>query len=373
MLDWKKLLVTVLAITIPFLLLLPLLEDYARHNLTQSDIRQIYKEGLRIRDHDNPYARIVEQPMGDNDYPTYLPGFYLLAAATKNIAGQSFQDWLTFWRAVFFACHLGIGWVIFFRLWRHNSLTLGVVGASFWWFNRWSLMVLRIAHLEPLAILLLVLSLVIMRRHFMLACLLFGASLAVKQIAVFMLPVYLLWAWRLDDDPRRRVKNTIIAATCCLAIPILTSWYFMAQNPWGFVRSLLYSVTRKGEANVGNSGDFEIPSIDMLLRFDDRLENTIIAPFRRVIAKVFLFGLMALSYRLAYRRQLRPFALSLIILAVFCDFHSVFFPQYVVWPLAILPFVLGETGTSAKREWKRHRQRGNKRLAMDASPQPTPA
>ncbi|HMZ52351.1 MAG TPA: hypothetical protein PK988_08795, partial [Candidatus Sumerlaeota bacterium] len=216
--NWKKLAITLTALVVPFLLLLPLLEDYARHDLTEADIRQIYKEGLRIRKGDNPYERIIEHPGDNNDYPTYLPGFYLLAAATRDVAGKPFQDWLTLWRAIFFGCHLGIGYIIFFRLWRRNGLTLAVVGSSFWLFNRWPLMVLRIAHLEPLAILLLMLSLVIMRRHFMIACVLFGMSLAVKQIAVFMFPVHLMWAWRLEDDPRRRIRNTALAAACCMAV-----------------------------------------------------------------------------------------------------------------------------------------------------------
>ncbi|MCC6547885.1 hypothetical protein IT570_12035 [Candidatus Sumerlaeota bacterium] len=358
--NWKKLLITILAIVIPFLVLLPLLEDYARHDMTESDIRQIYKEGLRIRDGDNPYKRIIDNPGSDNDYPTYLPGFYLLAAATRDIAGKPFQDWLTFWRAIFFACHLGIGYIIFFRLWRRNSLLFAVVGSSLWFFGRWSLMVLRIAHQEPLAILLLMLSLVLMRRHFMIACVLFGMSLAVKQIAVFMFPVYLMWAWRLDDDPRTRIRNTILAAVCCMAVPLAVSLSFIQREPMGFIKSLLFSVNRKGEANVGSSGDFEIPSIDMLLRFDDNLENTVFAPVRRVIGKVFLFGLMLLSYRLAYRRQIRPFALSLLILLIFSDFHSVFFPQYVVWPIAMLPLALGEAGTTARREWRRRRRRKNR-------------
>lgn len=371
--NWKKLAITLTALVVPFLLLLPLLEDYARHDLTEADIRQIYKEGLRIRKGDNPYERIIEHPGDNNDYPTYLPGFYLLAAATRDVAGKPFQDWLTLWRAIFFGCHLGIGYIIFFRLWRRNGLTLAVVGSSFWLFNRWPLMVLRIAHLEPLAILLLMLSLVIMRRHFMIACVLFGMSLAVKQIAVFMFPVHLMWAWRLEDDPRRRIRNTALAAACCMAVPLIVSIHFFADEPMGFIKSLLFSVNRKGEANVGGGGDFEIPSIDMLLRFDDRLENTIVAPVRRVIAKVFLFGLMLLSYRLAYRRQIRPFALSMLILLIFCDFHSVFFPQYVVWPLAVLPLALGEAGTTAKREWRKHRRRRKLRHESDAKPQAIPA
>lgn len=92
-----------------------------------------------------------------------------------------------------------------------------------------------------------------------------------------------------------------------------------------------------------------------------------------MIAKVFLFGLMLLSYRLAYRRQIRPFALSMLILLIFCDFHSVFFPQYVVWPLAVLPLALGEAGTTAKREWRKHRRRRKLRHESDAKPQAIPA
>lgn len=324
------------AFVIPFLMLLPITEwEYAELDMSEGDIHQIYVEGGRIAKGENPYERILHNDPNKSDYPTYLPGFYLLGGLARVAGAKDFESWLTLWRAIFLVCHVLIGWLIFLYLWKHNSLTFAVLGSAFWLFNRWTLFVLRIGHLEPLAILLLVASLILLPRRYYTACVLFGCSLAVKQIAIFLLPLYVIYGYR-QVHGKRSLKGAFAGLFSITIIPTLISIPFLVDSPAGFIRSLLLSVSRRGEANLGN--DLEVPTYDMLLGLEG------------LPAKVLVFGLMILAYRCLYRRFAPPFTLALLVLFLFADFNSVFFPQYMVWPLAFVPLALTEITLTCGRD-----------------------
>ena len=67
---------------------------------------------------------------------------------------------------------------------------------SFWYFNRWVLTASQIAALDFIPIFLVVVSLGVFERHRKTSLLLFSLSLAIKQIAIFIAPLYLIWEYQ---------------------------------------------------------------------------------------------------------------------------------------------------------------------------------
>jgi len=66
------------------------------------------------------------------------------------------------------------------------------------------------AHPEPLPIFLLLLSVLLFPKRPRTALLLFGVSLALKQIAVFAAPLYLIWVWH---DSKANLRRVLSAAS----------------------------------------------------------------------------------------------------------------------------------------------------------------
>ncbi len=215
-------------------------------NPKQEDIYYSYLEGGRLVEGANPYKRILQSDMRTNDkYATYFPLFYLLSALTQKAGLQSYLSWLAFWRVVFLICNLGIGFLIFQICVAEGQVLLGLIGAAFWLFNRWTIDVTTIDHLDFLPLFLLLLSVKLVPRRFWWACILFSLSLAIKQIAILALPLYLIWAWQMGGE--HRLKRLIQASALILAIPLVVSLPFLVWNAQAYVKSILFSATRNPE------------------------------------------------------------------------------------------------------------------------------
>ncbi len=292
-------------------------------NIQNEDIYYSWLEGQRILNGENPYARILAGNMLDNDkYATYFPLFYELAFLTERAGLRDFVPWLEFWRIPFLAANLGIAVAIFWPLYRRRYFLLALFGTAFWLFNRWTMHVTQIAHVDFLAILPLLASLILLRRHHWLALLLFSLSLGIKQIAIFLAPFYLLWIWQ--EAQEGRIKRTVLAALVIASIPFVAALPFLAWNAEGFVRSVLFSVTRKPVSNPN------VPSLDAMLGWIG------------IPARLPMLGLMAVVFLLAWRRHIKPLTSALLTMVAFADFSSVVFPQYFVWVVPLLPLAVGE-------------------------------
>ena len=293
------------------------------------DVYYAFVEGSRLIAGANPYERILEGNMRDNDkYATYLPLFYLLSAGAQLAGFETFPAWLSLWRVVFLGCNIGIGYLIFRICAARSQPMLGIFGALFWLFNRWTLLVNGISHIDFLPLFVLLLSLSLVPRRFGLACVLFGLSLAIKQIAIFALPLYLIWSWQMASE--HRVRHLVKASALIVAIPLVVSLPFLVWNAEGFVRSLMFSATRNPDDH------FSAPSVDALLGF------------RGIPAKIPMLLLLALTYAPAWLHRVPVYASLLLVMSAFFGFNSVLFRQYVVWfipfiPLAVLEARRGRT------------------------------
>jgi uncharacterized membrane protein len=295
----------------------------------EQDIYYAWLEGGRILDGDNPYARVLASDMRTNDkYATYLPGFYLLSAAVQALGVREFDSWLLFWRPVVLACNLAIAASLFIASARRGRSFLGLCFAIFWLCNRWTLYTSRIVHLDFLAILPLLAALALLPARRRTSMLLLGVSLTIKQLAVFVLPICVLWAWRRADP--RRWRDAAAALAWVAIVPLIVSLPFLLWNADAFLRSILFSATR--------APDNLVPGLHSL----DTLIGMTLPWFAGLLARVPMVLLMALAWVAALRREVGLYTGSLLVFLIFLGFNSVLFMQYFVWALALVPLALLE-------------------------------
>jgi uncharacterized membrane protein len=294
-------------------------------SLRDEDIFYAWREGDRIASGQNPYSRIHRSNMSDNrKYPTYFPGFYVLSAGSQLAGAKDFATWAKLWRAVFFCCYAAVGWLLFWEVSRRGPFILGALTAAFWFFNRWSVHVIQIAHIEPLSILLLIGSLLLFDRRRRTSYLLLGASLAIKQIAIFLVPVFLALELR-QWQGWPTVKRTISALCWILLIPTVVMIPFLIWDASGLAKSVLFSATRSASSHVG------APSLSQIMGVTG------------LVGRLPMLAMMALLYFAAFRRYLGIYATSFWVLSVFVMFNDVLFRQYFVWTVVLLPLALFET------------------------------
>ena len=180
----------------------------------------------------------------NESYPTYLPAFYVFSAGLYQLGVSDFTAFLSLWRPIGELSHLLLAFWLLVAGLKRGGLAFGVLASCFFYFNRWTIAVVNIAHLDMLALMIWVASLELSdsahRRYRALSYVLFGLSLAIKQMALLCIPLYLIWEWRLG--PRKTAVRRIVSSfTLMAAIPILVSLPFVFWDASGFIKSILFS------------------------------------------------------------------------------------------------------------------------------------
>jgi len=306
-----------------------------KFDLEEQDIFAIFNEGDHLQHGQNPYARALEIDTNidwNRIYATYLPISYTMAWLTQEVGLEDFLQWLSFWRVIFLVANLGITYLlIYIPYHRYNNLIFGAIAALFWLFNRWTLHMTMIYHIDFVAIFFLLFSLVSWPRHKVISLLSFGLSLGVKHIAMFVIPLYIIWIWQSVEN--RSIKQFVQHTLVMAGIPFLVSAPFLAWNAKGFFKSIFVSATRISESHFG------APALDTLLELSG------------ISAKLPLLGLMAIVYLAAWTKKIKPFSAAFLILLIFVDFNSILFRQYMTWAFPVIPLVICETmlGSTEKR------------------------
>lgn len=291
--------------------------------LENQDIYFSYVEGKRLREGKNPYARVLEGDMLENQkYATYFPVFYELSYVSQVLGLRSYLKWLPFWKTVFMLFEFGIGFLLYLVFARHKLEWIGVFAAAFWFFNRWTLKVVEMSNLDFIPIFLMLLSLILFPRKKWLSIFLFSLSLGFKQIAIFLAPLYLIWVWRTAAH-KDRWKELLVAALLIASVPVVSGLPFLVWNAEGFVKSILFSATRY------SSNQFEIPSLDQIMGWEG------------LSARLVMLLLMGAVYFMAWRGYGRKYFASLVVMSIFLDYNAVLYSQYPAWavPLLLLVFL----------------------------------
>jgi hypothetical protein len=321
-----------LAVTLGMLLVLGASEPMVRPvSASQPDIYYIWRDGVGLADGTNPYAYDRQPEPGEKStkHPSYLPLFYLAVAGVYKLGIHDYQTWLAIWRAVRIVAHITITVLLFRAGQRAGHPLLGLFGALFWSLNRWALYAVRSGGLDQLALLFLLLSLGCLGRRRRLAFLLLGVSLAIKHIALLVVPLYLVWTWQDSEATSRQARGigSVQAALWIALIPVAVSLPFLWWDAGALVRSILASVTRPAAA-YGH-----VSAVGSLLGL------------RGGVARIPLVLLACLILLVAaYRQVIGRYTTVLLMFTVFTDFNTVLFPQYFAW---VIPFIVLAAGERA--------------------------
>lgn len=280
------------------------------------DIYFTYLEGDRLLHGENPYARVLEGDMRENQkYATYLPLFYYLSAGAQLGGLAEYTQWAAFWRIAFLLAGTWIAVCIFLRAWATRVKAIAVFGSIFWLFNRWTLHVVISADLDLLPLALLLIAWALLPKRPRAALIVLGTSLAVKHYAIFLAPLFFAHIWRTTADLKARWWKDVLLLG---SIPLIASLPFLFLGAEAFVKSILFSLSRQPMA----SGD--VFSLDALLGWSGWA------------ARLPMLGLILLTYAFVWRGGLGPYVSSLLVMATVTFFNSVFFTSYMVW---VVPFV----------------------------------
>ena len=285
------------------------------------DVYWSWLEGQRLLKGVNPYERTLTGNLRDNDkYATYFPMFYYGTALSIFAGLGEYEEWLESWRVLSLLASLGIAAILFYLPFRRKVWALALFAAGFWLFNRWTLHVTRIAHLDFLAILPLLASLALISRRRFAALLLLGFSISFKQIGLFLVPLYLIWTWQKSSPDR--VKRILIAVALIAIIPLVTSLPFLIWNPKAYLISVIFDALRNPADHFGAA------SLDAMIGWVG------------LPAKIPMLALMLLAFVLTWQRRVGKWTAVLLVMAAFVDFSSVLFRQYFTWLVPFIPLAV---------------------------------
>jgi NADH:ubiquinone oxidoreductase subunit 3 (subunit A) len=289
-------------------------------DMSDTDIYYSFVEGQRLLNGENPYARILGSDMlTNNKYATYFPLFYELSFVSQKLGLAPFDTWLAFWRIVFIVFEFGIAVLMFWALARRDLPWVGLFAAAFWLFDRWTLQLLQVSNLDFVPIFFLLLSLELFPRDKWLSLFLFSLSLAVKQIAIFVTPLYLVWLWQ--SSRGRPVRDVLAGAAIIASVPFVASIPFLVWDARAFIYSVLFSVTRASSQATSLA-----PSVGAF------------AGDRPNLSRIIMGGLMLMIYVFAWRMRPVRYVFAFLIMLTFVCFNPVLYVQYILWtiPLGLL-------------------------------------
>jgi hypothetical protein len=292
--------------------------------LDKQDVYYSYLEGQRINNGTNPYGRILGSDMLNNNkkYATYFPLFYELSALSQRFGLESYDSWIEVWGKIFRLFDLAIALLLFFALAEQKMEWIGVFAAVVWLFNRWTLKTVANNNLDFIPIFFMLAALVFFPRRKNLSLLLFGISLAFKQIAIFIAPLFLVWLYISTTEPRMRLRQVLTGTAWIASVPFFTSLPFLLWNTEGLFKSIIFSATRTAETH------FEAPSMDVFIGLQG------------LPARLPMLFLMFFVYWLAYRGIGKKYTLAFLVFAIFVNFNNVLYEGYMTWLFALLPMLL---------------------------------
>jgi uncharacterized membrane protein len=173
----------------------------------------------------------------------------------------------------------------------------------------------------------MVLSLGLFEKYRRTSLLLFGFSLAIKQIAIFLIPLYLIWEYQQS----RSWQKVFVAGLWMAGIPLLASIPFLIWNAEGFIKSIVFSATRIALDHFGAE------SIDVIFNLSGLPA--------RIPFLLMLFG----AYFASWQGAVGRYGAAMLVMGIFIAFNSILFTHYPIWLMPLLPLAVSDYVSSLNK------------------------
>lgn len=301
-----------------------LLEKIYAEDLVGHDIAFYFHRGTQIVDGHNPYSCVLDAEESCVGYPAHLPGMYWVAAGLVKLGFDEVSEWSAIWRPIMLSAWLAVGGILFGYLFVRKQPIFAVASAGLWLFNRWSLHVLKVAHVDFLGVLFLVSSVLLAGRMPFVAALLLGISLSIKQVAILVVPVFLIAVWRYGN---LSVKKYALVIASLALVPVVSSLPFLIDDPLAVVTGWANVVERPAQSGIHGFA----PSLSEWLDITDGTKSLL------------MIFLVVLVYVSVWRKRVMLIPATLFVFAIMMGFTHVLFNQYFVWFIPFIPLAIANT------------------------------
>lgn len=308
-------------------ILVALLTTFYHHDATADDIEYVWREGAGIVGGGNPYEKAAHVAHKYNKYATYFPLSYIVSAIIQKSGFASFASWLTIVRPIILISQLITAVLVLLFLYKEKKLALGIFGFFLILFHRFTLYPAQISQVDFPAIMFLLLGIFLLPQKTKAGYVLIGVSLAIKQMAIIVLPIFLIQ----EFSQHKSKKQTLFALVLMLIIPCITLVPFFINSPAGVRNSLSFS------ANRSSGGDFTPPDIATLLSLTGPL------------SRLGMYGLMGIIYIAFWKKEIGIFGACLAIFTIFIGFNPVLFFHYLAWVIPFVPLAFSSKPIQASR------------------------
>lgn len=319
-------LVHILALAGLLLLVLLFLRIYvtysqsSRHSYKNSDITSIWNSGHDLCKGKSPYARMKKEGQDGKPVvraPIYLPGAYILICGVEKLGYNTNGKWQKVWEPALVVLHIAVGVMLFIVLLEKGYVTLAFFVIIFWLFSRFSIQTLVTRQTNTLALFPLLLSLALINSRRSASLLLFGLSLVLKQVAVFLAPLYIVWCW----NDRKSWTDFRRSVVLILIIPFAATVPFIIWDYESFFIAILYPTM-----HLAPSGFQGYPAA--------------VRSIHPALPTILMLGSMALVYLAALKQQLPKVTAAMLVMMCFVAFNNIIFSQYFLWFFALVPIAL---------------------------------
>lgn len=299
----------------------------------KEDIYYEYEVAKQIQKGENPYLRILQGDMLENDkYATQLPQYYNFLALVRDHSNDNFEGFIESFRFILFVSQV-LGGIFIYLIFRNqNKKLIGLCAAIFYVFNVWTLNSIIYLKQDVLAISLLIASFYFLnsKKCTPISYILFGLSLGIKYIGVFAFPIFLIPYLNNKIELKKLVLNLLLL----FLVLVLPTIPYLLEDFNSFSRSVLFSLTRSP-----SDSDIIYGYNGLLVESNESFSDAEI--FDKFKPRIPLFIAMLLTSALVLLRKIKKGTYLFLSLLVFSVFNPIIFPQYITWipPFALFPLL----------------------------------
>jgi len=291
------------------------------------DVWYFFRDSKLLYKGINPYSLWRTNP--EANPLDFFPLFALIGLVPMFLGYTTYSSWVSVMRVLYLAAELGIGAIIFRFSTTKKRPLLGLLGVSIWFFNLTTIKVWEILQTDSIVIFLALLGVYYLEKRPILANILLGCSVSIKQISVFLIPLFIIKQMKLipiiEITKKTQIKELIKTLFFILLVPFIISLPFLFLDYESLIKGLLFEAVRTASSH-------QIGKHSEILRYIADLFN-IPAIITRIPMLLAFLGL----YIFYYKQEIDKYLFASLTFGIYLYFNSVVYKQYFVWPI---PFII---------------------------------